>query len=208
MASITDTDGSDTGELRYSLPAAQLEGKLAVSFNKVANAINTAPGDDTDNKDAYITLFNSANSTSSGRAIADLRIQAEQFVLRDQDGIVIANAFNPNTWQDVAITWEAANDITPPMVTVTIDGVAVTTEAFSSPDGAVGGVTAIAFRFADNSAILSADSTFKVDDIAIYSDTVGTALVYEDDFESYAVGYDLDQAPYNSSTSEAVVAVE
>jgi len=208
MASITDTDGGDTGELRYSLPAAQLAGKLMVSFNKDANAINTAPGDDTDNKDAYITLFNEANSTSSGRAIADLRIQTDQFVLRDQDGIVVNNPFTPGEWQDVEITWEAANANTPPMVTVTIDGVSVTTEAFSSPDAAVGGVTAIAFRFADNSAILPADITFKVDDIAIYSDTAGTTLVFEDDFESYADGFDLDQDPYASATSEAVVATE
>jgi VCBS repeat-containing protein len=208
MGSITDTDGGDSGELRYSLPAAQLAGKLAVSFNKDANAINTAPGDDTDNKDAYITLFNEANSTSSGRAIADLRIQTDQFVLRDQDGIVVSNAFTPGEWQDVEITWEAANPVTPPMVTVTIDGVSVTTEAFSSPDAAVGGVTAIAFRFADNSAILPADITFKVDDIAIYSDTSGATLVFEDDFESYADGFDLDQDPYASATSEAVVATE
>jgi len=101
VAVIRDTDGSDSGELRYSLPAAQLAGKLMVSFNKDANAINIAPGDDTDNKDAYITLFNEANSTSSGRAIADLRIQTDQFVLRDQDDIVVSNPFTPGEWQDV-----------------------------------------------------------------------------------------------------------
>ncbi|MDU0353773.1 hypothetical protein RS130_07400 [Paraglaciecola aquimarina] len=99
----TSNDG-DTGELRYVLPAAQLTGKLSVSFNKAANTTNINPQDtDTDNKDAYITLFNSANSTSSSRAIADLRIQTNKFVLRDQT-IDIANAFNPDTWQDVEIT--------------------------------------------------------------------------------------------------------
>ena len=212
-AVIRDTDGGDTGELRYGFDSPMLAGKLVASFNKVAEAINTAPGDDTDNKDAYITFYNSTGSTSSGRAIADLRIQAEQFALRDQDGIVISNPFTPGEWQDVEITWEAANDITPPMVTVTIDGVAVTAEAFSSPDAAIGGVTAIAFRFADNSAILSADSTYKIDDIEIYSDAAGTTLVFEDDFESYSDGTDLDpdnnsDSVYNKSTSEAVVATE
>ncbi|MDU0353772.1 VCBS domain-containing protein [Paraglaciecola aquimarina] len=99
----TSNDG-DTGELRYVLPAAQLTGKLSVSFNKAANTTNINPQDtDTDNKDAYITLFNSANSTSSSRAIADLRIQTNKFVLRDQT-IDIANAFNPDTWQNVEIT--------------------------------------------------------------------------------------------------------
>jgi hypothetical protein len=40
----------------------------------------------------------------------------------------------------------------------------------------------------------------------------GTAIVFEDDFEGYAVGDSLDTdngaSPYNSSTAEAVVAVK
>ncbi|WP_158966330.1 VCBS domain-containing protein [Paraglaciecola sp. L3A3] len=218
MAKITDTLGEtvqgesndgDTGELRYTLPEAQLTGKLTAAFNKAANTTNINPQDtDTDNKDAYITLFNSQNSTSSGRAIADLRIRTSNFQLRDQDDLVISNAFTPDTWQDVEITWEAVDADTPPKITVSIDGVAVTTETITSGDAAIGGVTAIAFRLSDNDAALAPESTFKVDDIAIYSDTAGTTLVFEDDFESYADGHDLDQDPYASATSEAVVAVE
>ena len=211
IAAITDTDSSDSGELRYRFESPMLAGKLVAAFNKPANAIEI--NDELAAKDAYITLFNSAHSTSSGRAIADIRIQTDQFVLRDQDDIVVSNPFTPGQWQNVEITWEAANDVTPPMVTVTIDGVSVTTEAFSSPDGAIGGVSAIAFRFADNTAIVPEDISFKVDDISIYSDVSGTALVFEDDFESYGDGTDLDpdnngNSVYNSSTFQAVVATE
>jgi len=206
IASITDTIDSDTGELRYKFESPMLAGKLTASFNKPADAIEI--NDELAAKDAYITFYNNSGSTSGGQAIADLRIQTDMFVLRDQDDIVVNNPFTPGEWQDLEITWEAANDITPPMVTVTIDGVSVTTEAFMSPDAAVGGVSAIAFRIADNTAIMPADVAYKVDDIAIYSDAAGTTLVFEDDFESYADGYDLDQSPYNSSTSEAVVATE
>ncbi|MEP1447340.1 MAG: VCBS domain-containing protein [Paraglaciecola sp.] len=208
FAAITDTDSGDSGELRYRFESPMLAGKLVASFNKPADAIEI--NDELAAKDAYITLFNSAHSTSSGRAIADLRIQTDQFVLRDQDDIVVSNPFTPGQWQDVEITWEAGNDVTPPMVTVTIDGVSVTTEAFTSPDAAVGGVSAVAFRFADNTAILPDDISFKVDDIAIYSDVAGTTLVHEDDFESYSNGTDLDpdnngNSVYNSSSFQAVV---
>ncbi|MBL4630096.1 MAG: VCBS domain-containing protein [Paraglaciecola sp.] len=211
IAAITDTDSSDSGELRYRFESPLLAGKLVVSFNKPADAIEI--NDELAAKDAYITLFNSAHSTSSGRAIADLRIQTDKFILRDQDDIVVSNPFTPGEWQNVEITWEAANDVTPPMVTVTIDGVSVTAEAFSSPDAAVGGVSAIAFRFADNTAIVPEDISFKVDDISIYSDVAGTALVHEDDFESYSNGTDLDpdnnsDSVYNSSTFQAVVITE
>ena len=57
-----------------------------------------------------------------------------------------------------------------------------------------------------------ATGVVSVDNFAIYSDTAGETLVFSDDFESYADGDSLDTdnaaSPYNSSTSEAVVAVE
>jgi len=58
----------------------------------------------------------------------------------------------------------------------------------------------------DNDAAV--DASYYIDDIKIYSDTAGTILVFEDDFEApvYAVGASLDVLPYNSSTNEAVVA--
>ncbi|MDU0353774.1 hypothetical protein RS130_07405 [Paraglaciecola aquimarina] len=94
------------------------------------------------------------------------------------------------------------------MITVKIDGVSVTADVLTSGANAIGGVTAVAFRLADNDAALSPDSTFKIDDVAIYSDTAGTVSVFTDDFESYTDGYDLDQSPYSSATSEAVVGTE
>lgn len=204
VAKITD-DGDDTGELRYSLDAA-LTGKVTVSINKDDNAIGIKNGEEAA-KDAYITLYNSTGSTSSGRAIADLRIQADKFALRDQDDIDVANPFTPGEWHDIEITWEAADADTPPMVTVTIDGVLVTEQPFSSPANAIGGVTNVAFRFSDNDSIV-ANAAYHVDNVKIYSDVAGTALVFEDDFESYAVDLPLgpDQG-YASNTAYAVVAV-
>lgn len=217
IATITDTDSGDTGELRYQfsddLRAATggvLAGKVSVSFKKDDDAVEI--NDAFEPKDAYITLYNTLNSVGSGRAIADLRIQSEQFVLRDQDDIAVPVPFRPGEWHDVEISWEAPDGDTPPMVTVTIDGVAVTSEPFMSPENALGGVRAIAFRFADNTAILPADITFNIDDVKIYTDAAGTVLEFEDDFEAYAEGDSLDTdngaSPYNSSTFQAIVTKE
>ena len=51
-----------------------------------------------------------------------------------------------------------------------------------------------------------------MDNLVIYSDTAGETVVFSDNFEGYVEGDSLDTdnplSPYNSSTSEAVVAVE
>lgn len=207
-AKITDP-GDDTGELRYGLGDGALQGKLTASIYKNDNAIGIKDGESAA-KDAYITFYNSTGSTSSGRAIADLRIQADKFALRDQDDIDVTNPFVPDSWHDIEVTWEAADADTPPMVTVTIDGVAVTTEAFSSPAAAIGGVTNIAFRFSDNDSVV-ADAAYFVDDIKIYSDAAGSTLVWEDDFEGYAIETRLDKdensdSPYSTSSYSVEVA--
>ena len=80
VATITDNSTEDTGELRYALgdDGPLLAGRLNVSFNKDADTL----GSDGNIKDAYITLFNTDTSTSSGRAILDLRIQDPSHCLR------------------------------------------------------------------------------------------------------------------------------
>ncbi|ABD82058.1 VCBS domain-containing protein [Saccharophagus degradans] len=205
VARITDNSTDDTGELRYALPSAQLAGKITVSFLK---DLDTLGSDDTI-KDAYITLYNTDTSTSGGKAILDLRIQDDNFAIRDQDGIDVMNAFTPGQWQDVEITWEAADDASAPVLNILIDGVAVTSVPYTGSSTAIGGVTHVAFRFADNSRTVT--GTYNIDNLFIYSDTAGTALVFSDDFEGYSVDDSLDtdnaNSPYNSSTFEAVVAV-
>jgi VCBS repeat-containing protein len=211
VAQITDNMTDDAGELRYKTSEAIVQGKLTVSYFKEDKA-ETADGVA---KDAYIGLF--GESTSTSNAIVDLRIQADKFVIRDQDDIEVTIPFEPDTWTDVEITWDAsaASASVAPLVTITINGTSVTTEAFSSASSSLSdvmtGVRYAIFKIGDNSSTIPAAAYF-VDDVKLYSNMEGTAIVFEDDFEGYAVGDSLDTdngaSPYNSSTAEAVVAVK
>ncbi|MDP5149428.1 hypothetical protein, partial [Rheinheimera baltica] len=73
-------------------------------------------------------------------------------------------------------------------------------------------VTHVSFRFGDNSGVRAETGIFSVDDIVIFADKAGTSVVFSDDFETYEEGDSLDAdnavSPYNSATSEAIVAVE
>ena len=96
-AVIRDTDPSDTGELRYNLPAAQLSGRLEVTYDRTV----TGP-------DAFIALLNSSGSTSSARSIIDMRIKADRFEFRDQTFVVAPGVVpTPGTLQTVVIEWTA-----------------------------------------------------------------------------------------------------
>lgn len=211
VAQITDNMTDDAGELRYKTSEAIVQGKLTVSYFKEDKA-ETADGAA---KDAYIGLY--GESTSTSNAIVDLRIQADKFVIRDQDDIEVTIPFEPDTWTDVEMTWDAsaASASVAPLVTITINGTSVTTEAFSSASSSLSdvmtGVRYAIFKIGDNSSTIPAAAYF-VDDVKLYSDMEGTAIVFEDDFEGYAVGDSLDTdndaSPYNSSTAEAVVAVK
>lgn len=207
-AKITDSMTDDAGELRLKLDSAISQGKLTVSFLKEDKA-ETADGVA---KDAYIGLF--GESTSTSNAIVDLRIQADKFVIRDQDDIAVSVPFVPGVWTDVEMTWDAsaATDSVAPLVTISINGTSVTTEAFSSASSSLSdvmtGVRHVIFKLGDNSSTIP-DAAYYVDDIKLYSDLAGTTIAFEDDFEGYSEGDSLDTdndaSPYNSSTAEAVV---
>lgn len=209
-AKITDSMTDDAGELRYKLDSAVSQGKLTVSFLKESKA-ETADGIA---KDAYIGLF--GESTSTKNAIVDLRIQADKFVIRDHDDIEVTVPFVPDVWTDVEMTWDAssASDSVAPLVTITINGTSVTTEAFSSASQSLSDVMAgiryAIFKLGDNSSTIP-DAAYYVDDIKLYSDLAGTVVEFEDDFEGYTEGDSLDTdngaSPYNSSTAEAFVAL-
>jgi hypothetical protein len=163
--------------------------------------------------DAFITLFNSA--TNNDGAILDLRIKDDSFGIRSPSttdtsaAMVVLDQF-----MNVVITWEyPGGDLTVnPLVTVEIDGVRITADGFTPDNNSIGGLTHVAVRFGDNSGTRPDTGVVSVDNLAIYSDTAGTTLVFSDDFESYAEGDSLDTdnavSPYNSATSEAIVAVE
>ncbi|QBY03683.1 hypothetical protein E2K93_04490 [Thalassotalea sp. HSM 43] len=208
VAKITDSMTDDAGELRYKLDSAISQGKLTVSFLKENNSTNPDGA-----KDAYIGLF--GESTSTSNAIVDLRIQEDKFVIRDQD-IDVAIPFVPGVWTDVEMTWDAsaATDAIAPLVTITINGTSVTTDAFSSASSSLSdvmaGVRYAIFKLGDNSSTI-VDAAYYVDDVKIYSDMAGTTVAFEDDFEGYTVGDSLDDdngaSPYHSNTAEAVVAL-
>ncbi|MEO0424231.1 MAG: VCBS domain-containing protein [Pseudomonadota bacterium] len=205
IAQIIDTDGGDTGELRYALgddgPLAA--GRVEVSVKRL--------DDELGNGDAFITLFNA--DTNNDGAILDLRIRDDSFGVRSPSDVDTSTLpFTLDAFMDVVITWEYPGGDTMqfPEVTVSVDGVAL---APFTPDNApFGGVTHVAFRFGDNSGVREPTGIFSVDEFAIYSDTGGSALVFSDDYESYLEGDSLDTdngaSPYNSSTSEATVGVE
>jgi hypothetical protein len=207
FAAITDTLDSDTGELRYALgdagPLAQ--GRFEVSVKRL--------DDDLGNGDAFISLFNSA--TNNDGAILDLRIKDDSFSVRSPSDIdTSAATVVLDQFMNVVVTWEypEGNLEVTPLVTVEIDGVRLTADGFTPDNSSIGGLTHVSVRFGDNGGVREATGIISVDNIAIYSDTAGSTLVFSDDFEAYVDGDSLDDdnaaSPYNSSTSEAVVGVE
>lgn len=207
IGEIRDTDSGDTGELRYALgdggPLAQ--GRFEVALKRL--------DDDLGNGDAFITLFNEA--TNNNGAILDLRIRDDSFGVRSPSDVdTSAATVVLDQFMDIVVTWEYPDGDTSvnPLVTVSVDGVRFTTDGFTPTNDSVGGVTHVAVRFGDNSGVREETGVVSVDNLAVYSDTAGTTEVFADDFEGYAEGDSLDTdnpvSPYNSSTSEAVVAVE
>lgn len=207
VATITDNMTDDAGELRYKHSSTIKAGKLSVSFAK--DEVITADGTA---KEAYIALYGSSTSTS--KAMVDLRIGNGTFTIRDQASIDVAATFTPGEWIDVEMTWDAssASDTVAPLVTISINGTAVTTTAFSSVSTdlatVMDGVQTVVFKLSDTSSVVT--GAYLVDDVKLYSDIAGTTVAFEDDFESYSVtdslGSNNANSPYNSSTAEAVVA--
>ncbi|MFK8014643.1 MAG: VCBS domain-containing protein [Gammaproteobacteria bacterium] len=202
VAVIVDTDPGDTGELRYALgddgPLAA--GRLELKIKRL--------DDDLGDGDAFITLFNS--NTNNDGAILDFRIRDDSFAVRSPSSVDTSTLpLTLDAFMDVVITWEYPGGSTDvlPAVTISVDGVSL--DPFTPENNAFGGVTHVAVRFGDNGGVRADTGKVSVDDLAIYSDTAGTAEVFSDDFESYLDGDSLDDdnpaSPYNSSTSEATV---
>ena len=206
VVKISDT-GSDTGEIRFSVDNLR-QGKLMASFSK-----EEALGSDGNIKDAYITLYGSSGSSSE--SLIDLRIQGNQtdssglaieprFLVRNTDsdaypGSIVTAPFVEEQFYDVEITWNMDNA---EQLTVSINGEVIGGGSFSTAavvdsdftdldQWFADGVKTVQFRFGDNDRTIPFGS-FYVDNIAVYSDTDGTTAVFEDNFESYAVGETLD----------------
>ncbi|WP_229804997.1 VCBS domain-containing protein [Alteromonas halophila] len=207
FARVIDTDDSDTGELRFSLPEAQAEGRFDLRF--------TRTDDDAGSTDAFISLFNSGNNNAG--SIMDLRVRDDSFGLRYPDVDIEGAVVTPGEFQTLSVTWSYPDGNTAagqlPTITLEIDGEPVIEPFEPTGSNPEGGVTTISLRFGSNSTALTQDAMFWLDDLIIYADTAGTNVVFQDDFQSYAEGEDLDpdnnvNSVYASNTSEAVVAAE
>lgn len=212
VAEITNTINGDTGELRLNLDPHQLQGRLSFSFLKTE-----ALADDGNNKDAYITLYGSSGSVSE--SLVDLRIQESRFLVRNTDdaaypGGIIEAPFTPNEWYDIEILWDMsqANQITILINGEVLGGGPFSTAAVVDPDFTsldqwfAEGVERVQWRFGDNGTTIPFGSYF-VDNILIYSDTAGTMLAFQDDFESYFVGDSLVGSVDYPDSVDAVVSV-
>ncbi|MGI9221455.1 MAG: VCBS domain-containing protein [Woeseiaceae bacterium] len=223
VAEITNTINGDTGEVRLDLDPHLQQGKLSFSFLKTE-----ALGDDGNQKDAYITLYGSSGSSSE--SLVDLRIQGPateddgstrepRFLVRNTDnaaypGGIITAPFTPNEWYDIEIMWDMAeaNQITILINGEVLGGGAFSTAAVVDSDFVdldqwfSEGVQRAQWRFGDNGTTIPFGSFF-VDNVAIYSDTAGTALQFSDDFESYFVGDSFSSFPDYSGSVDAAVEV-
>jgi VCBS repeat-containing protein len=224
-AQVTDNMDNDAGELRYKLATSDIiaKGKLTASFNKSSAAECTIDGAE---KDGYIAIYGS--STSSYNAIVDLRIDGSDYDTdyairhKNEDGnktLPVTNAnFVADTWTEVEITWDAtsADGTTGPLVQVSLDGTPVA-DAWNSYSESLGdvqtGMQTFVFKLGDTGSVIP-NCFLRVDNVKLYSiDGSGVeTIIFEDDYESYAVGVSLDTdnsaSPYNSSSAEVVVAAE
>jgi len=209
-AFITDTSDADTGELRLDLSETLAVGKMSVLISK----------DPT--QDGFINL--SGTSTSRKNALIDMRINdtnGYEFTESGDTVNAIANfpTFTNNQLVEVIITWDATN-VDGPLVTVTIDGQAVTEAAFLSesldPTAIAAGVKTIQFRLGGNSSLDATNAGMLVDDLKVYDLSTGSeVVVFEDDFESYELGYSLDpdatdavpvdNSPYKNNSFQVTV---
>ncbi|WP_215405344.1 hypothetical protein [Vibrio gigantis] len=189
VAAITDQDTGDTGELRYKFGSGMTTGTHKVSMYY----------DAAETESAYVSLFDTKNSTSS--LIGEFKIDEGKITLRGEDTQV--TTFTPGTWIDLEMSWDTSSLSAAGTYTVKVNGTKY--GPYTSQNTTPGvEVTATTIKFSSNSG--TADTTLYVDDYKVYSDTAGTTEIFSDDYENYSIGADLSTSPYNSSTFSAVVA--
>lgn len=189
VAKISDTLDSDTGELRYKFDATDTTGAANVSVYYEVGGEQTA----------YVTLYDEGHSTSS--LIADIRLKSGNVTIRtaDESSASTGLTFPEGEWFDVNLTWDTE---TTNQYTLTVNGV----ESGPYSAKSANPVQTVALRFNDNSGV-TAESVY-FDNLEIYSDEEASTELFSDDFDTQALDFDLDADPYNSATSEAVVAAD
>ncbi len=222
-ASITDstddTNGDDTGELRYSPMDSIRSGRITFMYRVVE-------GPSMDIQDGFVNV--SGTSTSGDDAIVEVRLKdnaPHEFREGASDDVIGASNFPegmPNVWVPIEITW-AANGTDTPTFSLVIDGQTIVTDAVSTTNGGDGDVDghiaatqngAFTFQFKYNKNDTANDGTFHIDDIVIYSSDSGTeTVVFEDNFQGRTAGDNLDpdvdpDSPYHPNSMDATVGEE
>jgi hypothetical protein len=168
------------------------------------------------NEDAQIAIYGSSTSTNNAMAYITLDISGDDYDLRasgSSNGGGSTAGFAEDQVIDFEIAWDAsvANNIDPPLLTVTIDGqVAFGGADFASPSADLtsvsGGVATIQFRVGGTGDITAFG--FIVDDFVVYSSDSGSEVeVFRDDFESYTAGNSLDPNADTAGTAPIAGAI-
>ena len=189
---ITDTAIDSSGVLRLRLDDALPTGKVSVKVKY----------DLLEKETAYLTLFGS--STSSSNAVADLKMDSGYSAVDGNVGIKLRSTdawiadYAAGEWATITVAWD---NVTTNMITVSINDVEIGSYAmYNNFD-----VEKIDLKLSSTSNVT--DYTFFVDDIAVYSDTAGSEVVFFNDFEEILVGTNLTSYNdnFDSKTNSAVV---
>ncbi|MEZ9305001.1 LamG domain-containing protein [Vibrio breoganii] len=210
LVQILDTkggDSGDTGELRLKLadsstgvPVDQIaNGKITVDLIYQKHA-DTTQGEDEDGNNAYITLY--ASGTGNAQLYGEAVFNNGEIFYRSNTIIdtkpQLSEAIGTyELGEDLAVEVEWGSDEYSFSVNDTTYG-PFPYAADNTP------VQVIALKMGDNSNTthfeLLADN-FKVYNI----EGADEELVFDDNFDNYAIGQDLSDNPYNNNSSEAVV---
>ena len=210
-AQILDTLTDDTGELRLKILNTSStvgktisSGKLTVDLTYQLNPDSTQVDEGQNN--SYISLYSTNDENdkvSNAYHHGDIAIGDGIIQFRDASGSLTSTGgtFDANSTFDatVEVVW------TPTSHTFTINGETYT-GAVSSDPGSFKEVQVIALRLGTNSGVTPYELI--ADNLKVYSLNESTGEYVEefkDNFNDYSVGYDLNNSPYNSSTSEATV---
>ncbi|CAH7026362.1 conserved hypothetical protein [Vibrio chagasii] len=208
-AQILDTLTDDTGELRLKILNTSStvgktisSGKLTVDLTYQLNPDSTQVDEGQNN--SYISLYSTNDENdkvSNAYHHGDIAIGDGIIQFRDASGSLTATGgtFDANSTFDatVEVVW------TPTSHTFTINGKTYTGAVSSNSSGEV---QVIALRLGTNSGVTPYELI--ADNLKVYSLNESTGEYVEefkDTFNDYSVGYDLNNNPYNSSTSEATV---
>ncbi|MEZ9387450.1 LamG domain-containing protein [Vibrio lentus] len=210
-AQILDTLTDDTGELRLKILNTSSTVGKTISSGKLTVDLTYQLNPDSEQVDegqnnSYISLYSTNDENdkvSNAYHHGDIAIGDGIIQYRDASGSLTATGgtFDANSTFDatVEVVW------TPNSHTFTINGETYT-GAVSSDPGSFKEVQVIALRLGTNSGVTPYELI--ADNLKVYSLDESTGEYVEefkDNFNDYSVGYDLNNNPYNSSTSEATV---